>query len=298
VKFYLIRFLFFSSISLITLFIPARSQAETFFHKLSGSCIHPFGGSTNPADNTPLVFSRSDCQSGASKLQFRFLPSGSIQHISSGKCIHADGGNPNPIVDTPLVLHTGCDEQRLRFRVTANGSIQHVTSGKCIHPNGGASNPPDDTRLVLHNACNEERLAIQVNVSRGYQVCNQTSSDLSLAYVTSEMGSFGSIGTGASTKYTSRGWLQVKSGQCRIIHQGNAFDVAALLATGGGRAWPEVPNLNEFCVNPSPASFPRFIFTGNAHKSETECRSAGGGRLSFFREGVGTTSNFFTYTFR
>jgi hypothetical protein len=123
---------------------------------ISGLCLHPEGGSANPANDTRAVL-WNDCTS-MTRIQYKLLPSGSIQHVSSGKCLHPYGGSSNPANGTKLVFWTGCDEPRLAFELTARGSLRHVSSGKCLHTDGGALEPAPGTGVVLWDGCDEDRL--------------------------------------------------------------------------------------------------------------------------------------------
>jgi hypothetical protein len=95
-------------------------------------CVHPEGGSGNPANGTAAVL-WADC-TNASRLGFRLRDTGSIQHIESGKCLHPEGGSAFPSPLARLVFWEGCDEPRLKFEVTSRGQLRHVSSGKCLAP--------------------------------------------------------------------------------------------------------------------------------------------------------------------
>lgn len=112
-----------------------------------------------------------------------------------------------------------------------------------------------------------------------------------LAFVTKLRGSFGSLGTGASTTTTSQGWYPVAPNECQVIYAGNANDVVAIAAQDGtGRFWSEFEG-DEYCLHPGN----RFSFTNEAHYSREVCRSQGGFTGSFIR--VGAASRFYSYSF-
>ncbi|WP_437834200.1 hypothetical protein [Sorangium sp. So ce1153] len=120
----------------------------------SGKCFTPEGGTTTPADGTPLVLS-SSCSTLASS--FRVLASGLLKHVPSGLCVHPDQGTASNGVD--LILFPSCaPETRLSFDVTSGGSLQSGQTGRCVHPEGGSATPAEGTNLIFHDGCDEERL--------------------------------------------------------------------------------------------------------------------------------------------
>ncbi|HTN87475.1 MAG TPA: hypothetical protein VL242_27500 [Sorangium sp.] len=120
----------------------------------SGKCFIPEGGTTTPADGTPLVLS-SSCSTLASS--FRVLASGLLKHVPSGLCVHPDQGTASNGVN--LILFPSCaPETRLSFDVTSGGSLQSGQTGRCVHPEGGSATPAEGTNLIFHDGCDEERL--------------------------------------------------------------------------------------------------------------------------------------------
>ncbi len=136
----------------VTSFVP---PSEFYIQHSSGKCLHPFGGASNPTDNTGLVI-HEGCD--GDRLKFTLTPKGSLKHKTSGKCIHPLGGSANPADGTNLVFYGACDEDRMRFEFSKDGSLRHISSGKCIHPFGGSSNPSNNTAAVIHSGCGESRL--------------------------------------------------------------------------------------------------------------------------------------------
>ena len=71
-------------------------------HTSSGKYVHPYGGSLQPADNTPLVFYTGH----HAACLFRFDECEDyIVHESSNKIWHPLGGSENPADNTVVVLH-------------------------------------------------------------------------------------------------------------------------------------------------------------------------------------------------
>lgn len=141
--------------------IRCKKRPPEFLLRHSGGlCVHPSGGSSNPSNDTPTVL--HPLCSNESRLKFRLLSNGSLQHVSSGKCVHPNMGSETPSVGTPLVYWDGCsaanNNKKLRFEFTPGGSIRHVNSGLCVHPSGGSPNPDTGTWLVLWTGCDESRL--------------------------------------------------------------------------------------------------------------------------------------------
>lgn len=125
---------------------------------VGGLCIHPEGGSATPANGTPAVL-WSGCTD--QRLKFKFLPDGSIQHLTSGLCLHPEGGSSNPDNWTRLVFWQGCNDARLRFDLLPDGNLRHRASGKCIHPAGGSATPEIGTPVVFWDICGESRLRFE-----------------------------------------------------------------------------------------------------------------------------------------
>ncbi|WP_437727540.1 hypothetical protein [Sorangium sp. So ce861] len=120
----------------------------------SGKCFTTQGGSTTPAEGTPLVLSNS-CSTLASS--FTRLPSGLLKHVPSGYCVHPNQGTANNGVN--LILYPSCAPvARLSFNVTSGGSLQNAQTGRCVHPAGGSATPAEGTNLVFSDGCDEERL--------------------------------------------------------------------------------------------------------------------------------------------
>ena len=80
------------------------------FHRSSLKNVHPYGGSTNPDNETNLVVYGNT--SNPAKLQVRFVPVegfghfGYIEHVARGKIVHPKGGSIDPGNDTRLVYHS------------------------------------------------------------------------------------------------------------------------------------------------------------------------------------------------
>ena len=72
-------------------------------HVPSGKYVHPLGGSTNPPENTPLVFYRGFHRACLFKFD---LQNDRIIHKTSGKIWHPLGGVAFPPNNQPVVLHS------------------------------------------------------------------------------------------------------------------------------------------------------------------------------------------------
>lgn len=127
-------------------------------HKSSGKCLAPFGGSTNPDDNTSIVYSDDCTIKRGPAIQYKITPNGQISQVSSGKCLIPSTGTDNPGDYTGLTLRSNCidNQSMMRFKILPNGQIQHVSSGKCLLPAGGTNNPVNDTSVVFYNNCADE----------------------------------------------------------------------------------------------------------------------------------------------
>ena len=128
------------------------------YHSSSGKLVHPYGGSSNPRDNTELVL-HSD-KDDPSRLQMRFVAEqreghfGYIEHVSSGKIVHPSGGSLNPGENTKLVLHSDRHHAALFRFNEADNTLIHK-GGKTWHPSGGSPNPSDNTSCVLHSTSHD-----------------------------------------------------------------------------------------------------------------------------------------------
>jgi len=123
---------------------------------ISGLCVHPQGGSPNPANGT-LAILEQPCTPEA-RIQYRMISGGIIQHVSSGKCLHPQGGSATPGNGTPLVFWDACTDARLRFEFTSAGSLRQLSSGKCLHPSGGSATPALATPLVFWDGCSDSSI--------------------------------------------------------------------------------------------------------------------------------------------
>lgn len=112
-------------------------ESEVITQPSTGMCIHPQGGSNNPADGTLAVVDRSCLQ--INRLKYEFTSGGSLRQASSGKCLHPQGGSATPENGTPLVFWTGCDEPRLEFKLDFSGHLRHVSSGRCVEMDSTSS---------------------------------------------------------------------------------------------------------------------------------------------------------------
>lgn len=82
-------------------------------HINSGTCLHPYNGSSTPTNGTYWVFYPNCGDYG--HIQYDPTSQNSIKHRSSPSCIHPEGGSGTPSVGTKLVFDQGCDETRLAF---------------------------------------------------------------------------------------------------------------------------------------------------------------------------------------
>lgn len=124
------------------------------FHRSSLKNVHPYGGSTNPDNETNLVVYGNT--SNPAKLQVRFVPVegfghyGYIEHVASGKIVHPKGGSLDPGNDTRLVYHSGRHAGALFAFDEEDERIMH-RGGKIWHPLRGSPYPDNDTPCVLHS---------------------------------------------------------------------------------------------------------------------------------------------------
>lgn len=129
------------------------------YHSSSGKLVHPFGGSSNPNDNTELVL--YDNKDDPSRLQMRFVPKrgeghfGYIEHVSSGKVVHPLGGRLDPVENARLVLHRDRHDAALFGFNEADKTIIHKGGHKIWHPIDGLPNPSNNTPCVLHSSEND-----------------------------------------------------------------------------------------------------------------------------------------------
>lgn len=82
-------------------------------HINSGTCLHPYNGSSTPSNGTYWVFF-PNCENYG-HIQYDPTSQNSIKHRTSPSCIHPEGGSGTPSVGTKLVFDQGCDETRLAF---------------------------------------------------------------------------------------------------------------------------------------------------------------------------------------
>lgn len=122
----------------------------------------------------------------------------------------------------------------------------------------------------------------------GFQICNNSSANpIYVSFVIKKEGGFSPQGLGASPTTTSQGWQNLRSGECQVVHSGNASDVVAIYAQGSGKFWG---NSDEYCIHPTNP----FTFGSQANYSRGECQSQGGQMVPFFR--TRNTSRFFSFT--
>ena len=126
------------------------------YHKSSGSLVHPYRGSRQPANDTRLVVHSSN--DDKDRLQVRFIPVeghfGYIEHVSSGRIVHPKGGKCNPQNNTALVFHSDQHAGALFAFDEVNNRIMHK-GGRIWHPKGGELSPSNDTICVLHSHTHE-----------------------------------------------------------------------------------------------------------------------------------------------
>ncbi|XP_072043958.1 galactose-binding lectin-like [Amphiura filiformis] len=119
-------------------------------HSSSGKFFHPYGGQSNPGNNTTVVLhpDRHD------RMHWTFEPVeghwGYIKHVTSGKVIHPYGGSLTPGNNTKLVLHGDRHYGALFALDAVNDHVIHK-GGRFAHPYGGSPNPGNNTQVVLHS---------------------------------------------------------------------------------------------------------------------------------------------------
>jgi hypothetical protein len=116
----------------------------------TGKCVHPIGGSSNPEEDTRLVFHDANCSDNPppDKLLL-YQDKNGILRLKNGACVAAySNGNAN---GQPLnYTYKYCNQP---FEFLSNGALKHKGSGRCVHPKGGVAN--NDTELVTWDGCNE-----------------------------------------------------------------------------------------------------------------------------------------------
>ena len=122
------------------------------FQRTSGKAIHPYGGSSNPRDDTGLVLYNG---AGEWRLQLQFIPQpayghfGYIKHVASNKLVHPYGGSAYPGDDMSLVFHKDRHYATLFMFDEEKEQIVHI-GGKHWHPYGGSVNPGNNNPVVLY----------------------------------------------------------------------------------------------------------------------------------------------------
>ena len=144
--------------------VPSSPQ---FLLKHAGnSCVHPFGGATNPTAGTRSVIF-PNCNTTWNNLKFQHTQNKTLKHATSDRCLAPETGGSNPPLGTRLVFSADCNYadndlsgfHSKAFQFTSGGSLRHISSGLCVHPQGGSATPAPDTDLILWTECDEPRLA-------------------------------------------------------------------------------------------------------------------------------------------
>ena len=172
-----------------------NAQSQFIKHLLSGRCLHPETGATNPLRPTAVI-SQASCNHESSKYvlrhqaqfivrhfnslcwvydemdsyfklqntlgcdRFEYMYGKSLLHFKIGKCVSLLGNK--------LSLISDCTSSTTEFKFTSTSLIQHVSSKHCVHPENGSLRPSPGTRLITYpNCAGEDRLRMIPYDDRG-----------------------------------------------------------------------------------------------------------------------------------
>ena len=172
-----------------------NAQSQFIKHLLSGRCLHPETGVTDPSQPTAVV-SKASCNHESSKYVLRHQAQFIVRHFNSlcwvydqmdnyfklqdtlgcdrfeyiyGKyLLHFRTGMCVSLLGNKLSLTSDCTSSNNEFKFTSKSLIKHVSTKHCVHPENGLLWPPSGTRVVAHPSCaDDDRIRMMPHDDRG-----------------------------------------------------------------------------------------------------------------------------------
>ena len=160
-----------------------NAQSQSFKHLLSGRCLHPDTGATNPSQPTPVIL-KANCSLQSSKYVLRHTAQFIIRHFSSlcwvydqtdsffklqntlgcdrfeyiyaKNLLHMKTGKCVFLLGKKLSLTSNCTSSATEFKFDSKSLINHVSSKQCVHPEDGLVSPSSGTPLSTFSSCADE----------------------------------------------------------------------------------------------------------------------------------------------
>ena len=171
-----------------------KASTQVIKHALTGRCLHPQTGGSDPPKDTALIV-KTGCLQNRNKFflrhqahyiirhfsslcwiydetnsifklqnsmacdRFEYVNGYNLRHFKTGKCVIS--------VNWVLTLTSDCSSANTVFQLNSWANMQHSPS-VCVHPEGGLISPSVGTRLITYPGCSDEdRLRMYLYDDRG-----------------------------------------------------------------------------------------------------------------------------------